>query len=85
MLFPVAIEPGDDAHAYGVVFPDLPGCFSAGDSLEEALANAQEAASLWLETALDEGKNIPQASGLDKISANPEFAGWIFAAVRIDW
>lgn len=31
MRYSVAIEPGDDRHAFGVVVPDLPGCFSAGD------------------------------------------------------
>ena len=34
MKFPIAIEPGDNSHAYGVVVPDLPGCFSAGDTIE---------------------------------------------------
>ena len=41
MLFPIAIERGDEQHAYGVVVPDLPGCHSAGDTFEEALANAK--------------------------------------------
>ena len=39
MRYPIAIEVGDKKHAYGVVVPDLPGCFSAGDTLEEALSN----------------------------------------------
>ena len=41
MYYPIAIEPGDDKHAFGVVIPDLPGRFSAGDSLEEAMAQAR--------------------------------------------
>ena len=41
MKYPIAIEPGDDKHAYGVVVPDLPGCFSAGDTLDEAMDNAR--------------------------------------------
>ena len=32
MRYPIAIEPGDDTHAFGVIVPDLPGCYSAGDS-----------------------------------------------------
>jgi predicted RNase H-like HicB family nuclease len=32
------------------VFPDLPGCASAGDTEEEAVANAKEALALWLDT-----------------------------------
>jgi predicted RNase H-like HicB family nuclease len=40
MRYPVVIEPGTETSAHGVVIPDLPGCFSAGDSLEEALVQA---------------------------------------------
>ena len=29
MLYPIGIEMGDETHAYGVVVPDVPGCFSA--------------------------------------------------------
>jgi len=43
MRFPIVIEPGDEQHAFGVVVPDLPGCFSAGDTLDEAIDNAKEA------------------------------------------
>jgi predicted RNase H-like HicB family nuclease len=52
MRYPIAVEVGDKRHAYGVVVPDLPGCFSAGDTLEEALTNAQEAILLHLEGLL---------------------------------
>jgi predicted RNase H-like HicB family nuclease len=45
MRYPVAIEPGDETTAYGVVVPDLPGCFSAGDTLDEALMAAGDAAA----------------------------------------
>lgn len=48
MRYPIAIEPGDETHAFGVIVPDLPGCYSAGDTLEEAHANAKESAELWL-------------------------------------
>ena len=43
MKYPIAIEPGGKSHAYGVVVPDLPGCFSAGDTIELAYENAKEA------------------------------------------
>jgi hypothetical protein len=43
MKYPIAIESGYANHAYGVVVPDLPGCFSAGDTLDEAIDNAKEA------------------------------------------
>jgi predicted RNase H-like HicB family nuclease len=85
MHYPVAIEPGTDTEAFGVVVPDLPGCFSAGDSLEEALAQAQEAMAAWVETALDSGQDIPQPSGLEALrQQHPEWRGWVWAVVKLD-
>ncbi len=43
MKFTIAIEPGSKKTAFGVAVPDLPGCYSAGDSVEEAFDNAREA------------------------------------------
>lgn len=85
MRYPIAIEPGDDAHAFGVVVPDLPGCFSAGDSLDEALANAEEAILGWIETLLDQGGGIPKPSTFDALrAAHPEYRNWIWAVVMVD-
>ena len=84
MFFPIAIEPGDATHAFGVVFPDLPVCISAGDPLEEAIENAREVAVLWFETSLEAGKTIPTASELKSIAANPEFAGWVISVIDVD-
>jgi predicted RNase H-like HicB family nuclease len=53
MRYPIAIEPRIETSAYGVVIPDLPGCLSAGDTLEEAIAGAEEAGFAWIDTALD--------------------------------
>ncbi len=84
MRYPIAIEPGDDTHAWGVVSPDLPGCFSAGDTLDEAIANASEAITLWIETVLDDGGDIPKPGSVSVHRENPEFAGWIWALVEVD-
>jgi predicted RNase H-like HicB family nuclease len=84
MRYPIAIEPGDAAQAFGVVVPDLPGCFSAGDTLDEALAAAEEAMAAWIETTLDAGEPVPCPSSLDVIRHNPDYQGWIFALVDID-
>ncbi|MEE4637148.1 MAG: type II toxin-antitoxin system HicB family antitoxin [Wenzhouxiangella sp.] len=43
--------------------PELPGCKAHGDSPEDALANAQEAMTLWLDTALEFGDPIPEPKG----------------------
>jgi len=37
----IALEPGTDTTAWGVAVPDVPGCFSAGDTMEEAMENAR--------------------------------------------
>ena len=84
MNYVVAIEPGDKRHAFGVAVPDLPGCFSAGDSLDDALANTREAIELWLETVIDDGEPVPEPLPLSKHQANPQYAGWIWAVVSVD-
>ncbi|MBA4262867.1 MAG: hypothetical protein C0443_12830 [Comamonadaceae bacterium] len=85
MRYPIAIEPGNDSAAWGVVVPDLPGCFSAGDTQEEAIVNAEEAIAAWIEAALDAGQEIPAPSSLQALQAgHPEFAGWVWGLVKID-
>jgi antitoxin HicB len=44
---------------YWVEFPDLPGCFTQGESLGETLKNAQEALSLWLEGERTSSWDVP--------------------------
>ncbi len=84
MRYPVAIETGDDKTAFGVVIPDLPGCFSAGDTLDEALIGAEEAAAAWIDATLDAGGAIPAPSTLDKLRNDKEFAGWTFGVITLD-
>jgi predicted RNase H-like HicB family nuclease len=84
MRYPVAIESGDARHAYGVVVPDLPGCFSAGDTMDEALANAQEAILLHLEGLLDDSEAIPKPSTIEKLRRKREFKNWTWAVVGVD-
>ena|SRR5882762_2861850 len=84
MRYPIAIESGDAGHAYGVVVPDLPGCFSAGDTLDEALTNAQEAILLHIEGLLDDGKPIPKPSEVGRLRRKREFRNWTWAIVDVD-
>lgn len=84
MLYPIAIEPGNDSRAFGVVVPDIPGCFSAGDTLDEAIANAREAIDFHLDGLAEDNAEIPVASSFAKHQANPEYAGWIWAVVEVD-
>lgn len=84
MRYPIVIEPGTDTTAFGVIVPDLPGCFSAGDSLDEAVLGAEEAAAAWIDAALDAGEAIPAPSSLDALRRNPDYAGWMFGIVTVD-
>ncbi|MHB9117393.1 MAG: type II toxin-antitoxin system HicB family antitoxin [Burkholderiales bacterium] len=83
MKFIIAIEAGTETTAFGVVVPDLPGCFSAGDTLDEAIDNAHEAIDLHCETLIEDGGNVPAASSLSEHQTNPDFAGWIWAVVEV--
>jgi predicted RNase H-like HicB family nuclease len=82
--YPIVIEPGTETTAFGVIVPDLPGCFSAGDSLDEAMAAAEEAAAAWIDAALDAGQTIPPPSDLAAIHELPEYKGWTFGVITLD-
>lgn len=59
--FVAVLEKGQSGE-YGVYFPDLPGCVSGGESLEEAMKNAKEALLLHLYGMEEDGENIPEPS-----------------------
>jgi predicted RNase H-like HicB family nuclease len=84
MRYPIAIEPGTATSAFGVAVPDLPGCFSGGDTLDEAVAAAEEAAAAWIDAALDAGEAIPPPGSLDSLRQNPDYTGWLFGVVSLD-
>lgn len=85
MKYPIAIEAGDDTTAWGVVVPDLPGCFSAADEgLDEAIDNAKEAIALWIEEAINSGDTIPKPSNITDLQKSGEYEGWIWAVVEVD-
>ncbi|MFM9270967.1 type II toxin-antitoxin system HicB family antitoxin [Halomonas elongata] len=84
MYYPIAIEVGDEQHAYSVVVPDLPGCFSAGDTFDEAVANAREAIEGHLESLSEHGDPIPTATAIEQHLNNDDYAGSVWAAVEID-
>ena len=84
MRYPVAIEPATDAACYGVAVPDLPGCFSAGDTLDAALPGAEESAAAWIDATLDAGGPVPPPSSVEAIRNNPDYAGWIFGLITVD-
>lgn len=73
----------DDGQQYGVTVPDLPGCFSAGKGLDEALESVHEAIDLHIQTLIEDGADIPATSTLNAHQANPDYAGGVWAVVDV--
>ena len=84
MLYPIAIRPGDEQHAWGVEVPDIPGCFSAGENLDDAMAMAREAIEGHLEILAEDCSRMPVATPVSAHVSNPEYEGCIWALVDID-
>lgn len=84
MLYPIAIAMGDETHAYGVTVPDVPGCFSAGDTLEEAFTNAKEAIAFHVEGMIEDGNEIPRPQPIEVHKGNPEYDGQLLSVVDVD-
>lgn len=84
MFFPVAIEHGSDDQSFGVIVPDIPGCFSAGDTLDEAIRNAKEAISSHLELLASAEEDIPTAQDLTNYINDHSFDGCAWFLIDID-
>lgn len=80
MKFTVVLHT-DDGQRYGVIVPDLPGCFSGGDSLDDALDSVLEAIDLHVETLLEDGNALPPRQPIATHQANPDYAGGVWAVV----
>ena len=61
MRYPVILHT-DDGKNFGVTVADLPGCFSHGDSVKNALMNAEEAILLHAEALIEDAQAIPDPS-----------------------
>jgi predicted RNase H-like HicB family nuclease len=83
MRFPVVLHTDDEVR-YGVTVPDLPGCFSAGDTFDEALESVREAIELHLEGVIEEGGDVPVPRAIAEHRANLDFADGVWAAVDVD-
>lgn len=68
LVYPAIFTPYEDEEdGYAVEFPDLPGCVTGGDDMAEAIFMAEDAASGWVLTELEDGKKAPKASSLQSI------------------
>lgn len=77
--YPVILHT-DDGTAYGLTIPDIPGCFTAGKTLDEALASVQEA----VEACLFDADTAPQASPATAILTTADAEGGVLAFVEVD-
>lgn len=69
LLYPACFYPCEEkAGAYTVTVPDLPGCISEGDTLEDAILMATDAASGWVLDEMEAGRPAPKASAVTDIS-----------------
>lgn len=68
------IEDAGPDHAVGIWFPDLPGCISGGDDIDEALENAPEALELYAQELIGDGRQLPPPRTLTELKADPKVA-----------
>lgn len=83
MLYPIVIHK-DKNSDFGVIVPDIPGCYSVGASLELAIENTEEAVLCHLEGLLLDKESIPVPSSIDDHIENPEYSDGIWFLVQID-
>jgi len=83
MRYPVVVHK-DSNSDYGITVPDLPGCFSAGETLDEALEEAVEAIEAHLEGMLMDGEPVPTPQSVAHHHNNPDYADGVWALVSID-
>jgi len=83
MTYSVVIhkEKGTD---YGVTVPDLPGCFSAGETMQKALVSAKEAIATHLEGMMIDGERVPPPGSIDTHLENPDYAEGVWAIIPVD-
>ena len=62
----------DAGSDFGVSFPDFPGVITAGTTLDDARAMAEEALSLHIEGIAEDGESIPEPSTLEEVMSDPD-------------
>lgn len=58
--------------AYGIHFPDLPGCTSMGDTIEKTIANGADALRMWVEAAEEAREAVPPPRSFDALRDDPD-------------
>lgn len=80
----LAVIHKDNDSDYGVTIPDLPGCFSAGSTMDEALEMAREAILCHVEGLLADEEMIPVPLSIEVHQQNPDYRDGVFVLIEID-
>lgn len=84
MKYPIIIQ--KDPHSdYGVMVPDLPGCFSAGATVEEAIDNAVEGVLTHVEGLLADSDPVPSPTPIGELRRRYRGKGSLWALVEVDF
>jgi predicted RNase H-like HicB family nuclease len=83
MKYPIVIHK-DPESDYGVTVPDIPGCFSAGTSVDEAIEMAKEAIECHIEGLIMDNDPMPVSTAIDKHQLNAQYANGIWAVIEVD-
>ena len=83
MIYPIVIHK-DRETAYSVTVPDLPGCFSTGETIEDALKNAVEAIECHVEGILLDDDHLPVGKTIEEYISDPEYQDETWAIVDVD-
>ncbi len=84
MQYPIFLHKDSNETQYGIIVPDLPGCFSTGSTIEDAIENAHEAISCHLEGLLLDNDPIPSKYPIEYHLQDAEFKDCVLALVDID-
>lgn len=82
IYYPAIFERVDDG--FSVYFPDLNGCTSAGDSVEDATVNAEQALALHLSGMAEDGDPIPAATPIEVVEPDPEGTEAFRQLIRVE-
>lgn len=82
MRYPVIIHKDPDSD-YGVTVPDLPGCFTVGDTVDDAIVQAVEAIECHIEGLVLDGQTIPTPRSIEFHQRNPDYADGVWALVSV--
>lgn len=83
LVYPIILTPYEDhSGGYVVTAPDMPGLVTGGDNLAEALDMARDAASGWVLTELEDGRDVPHASNIADVT--PDEPDGIVSLISLD-